>query len=80
MENLIVLEKSTNSHFTKSKDVTILAELDTMTTVVLETKNTMIVEHGHHFSVATDKDTPCVIKITQQEYNPLLEAFQNSFD
>ncbi len=78
--NRIVLEKSTNTHFTES-DVTVDKEMSTMTTVVLtQSKEAMIVEHGHHHTVATEQGAQQVIKITQQEYNPILESFQNSFD
>jgi len=80
MEKTIYLEKSTNTHFTKSKGVTVQKELGKMTTVVLSTNGEMIVEHGHHHTVATDPAVKQVIKITQQEYNPVLKAMQNSFD
>ena len=52
-----------------------------MGTVVLDVADdNMIVEHGHHNTVATETGTKRVIKITQQEYNPILKAFQNAFD
>jgi hypothetical protein len=74
------LEKSTNTHTTKS-DVLVVKELANMTTIVIEAKNNaMIVEHGHHNTVATESDTKHIIKITQQEFNPILKSFQNSFD
>lgn len=77
---MIKLEKSTNTHTTNS-DVEVVKEMNTMTTVVIESKgNSMIVEHGHHNTVATESETKQIIKITQQEYNPLLKAFQNAFD
>lgn len=76
----VVLEKSTNTHFTES-EVEVLKEMNTMSTIVLNQKNnSMIVEHGHHNMVATEKETQQVIKITQQEFNPILKEFQNSFD
>lgn len=79
MNNLVALEKSTNTHTTKS-NVTITDEFEKMTTVIIETNNSVIVEHGHHHTVATEPDTEQVIKITQQEFNPVLNAFQNAFD
>jgi hypothetical protein len=75
-----ILEKSTNTHFTNS-EVIVTKELTNMTTIVIEVKkDNMIVEHGHHKTVATELDTKNVIKITQQEYNPVLKAFNNAFD
>ena len=80
MKKKVVLEKSTNTHFTNN-DVQVVDEIDKMTTLVMEVKDEkMIVEHGHHNTVATEPGTSHVIKITQQEYNPLLNAFQNAFD
>ena len=76
----IVLEKSTNTHLTKSEGVEVVNELDEMTTVVLKTNNQCIVEHGHHATVSTEKDTKHVIKITQQEYNPVTKKLINAFD
>lgn len=76
----VVLEKSTNTHLTNS-DVEVVKEFHTMTTVVLKQKaEGMIVEHGHHNTVATEPTDQQVIKITQQEFNPILAQFQNSFD
>ena len=79
MKKPVVLEASTNTHVTKS-DVEVVKEMNTMTTIVLDTHDKMIVEHGHHRTVATEPDTKRVIKITQQEYNPVLKAMQNAFD
>lgn len=73
------LEKSTNTHFTKN-NVEVVKEFIKMNTIILKPQGNMIVEHGHHNTVSTQKDTKQVIKITQQEYNPLLKVFQNSFD
>lgn len=79
METRKVLEKSTNTHFTDS-DVEIVNEHPKMTTIELKTNGSMIVEHGHHFTVATEIDTVRTVKITQQEYNPILKKMQNAFD
>ena len=40
----------------------------------------MVVEHGTHHTVATEPGTRDIVKITQQEYNPVLRAMQNAFD
>lgn len=74
-----VLEKSTNTHVTNS-DVEVTKEIQDMTTLVINTNGNMIVEHGHHHTVATEHDTMQVIKITQQEFNPVLKKLQNSYD
>jgi len=80
MRKKTILEPSTNTHITTS-NVEIVEKFNKMGTIVIDTKNdNMIVEHGHHNTVATETDTKRVIKITQQEYNPVLQAFQNAFD
>lgn len=76
---VVALEKSTNTHITKS-EVEVIASHHNMNTVVLRATDTVIVEHGHHNTVATEPSTVDVIKITQQEYNPVTQAFRNSFD
>lgn len=76
---MIVLEKSTNTHATKS-DVAVLKEVQEMTTLVLKATQGMIVEHGHHYTVATEPETTEIIKITQQEFDPVTKSFQNSHD
>ena len=80
MKEKTILEPSTNTHITDS-DVNVVKKMDNMGTIVLDVNDdNMIVEHGHHNTVATEPDTKRVIKITQQEYNPILKAFQNAFD
>lgn len=80
MKEKTILEPSTNTHITES-DVNIVDKFQQMGTIVLDVENDeMIVEHGHHHTVATEVGTKRVIKITQQEYNPILKAFQNAFD
>ena len=77
---ITVLEKSTNTHITKSR-IKVVQDLQTMNTMVLQTSgDSVLVEHGEHNVVATEQETPCVIKITQQEYNPISKLLQNSFD
>jgi hypothetical protein len=81
MEKLkIILEPSIHPHFTSSSGVTLVKKLDIMNTIVLETKGRMVVEHEEHPAVATSGKTKQVIKINQQEFNPVLQAMQNSFD
>ncbi|MCK5788797.1 MAG: hypothetical protein KAH32_07350 [Chlamydiia bacterium] len=75
-----VLESSTNTHATESK-VKVVKEFVSMTTMVIDViGDSMIVEHGHHRTVATEPETKRVIKITQQEFNPLTKKLQNAFD
>jgi hypothetical protein len=75
----LVLEKSTNTHVC-STPVEVTSSWNDMATIILSPKGQMIVEHGHHNTVATEEGTKQVIKITQQEYNPVLKAMQNAFD
>lgn len=80
MSEKTVLEPSTNTHVTDS-NVNVVGKFDNMGTIILDVNSdNMIVEHGHHHTVATEPSTTRVIKITQQEYNPVLKAFQNAFD
>ena len=75
----VVLEESTNTH-TLSGDVKVLKKMGKMNTIVLDLNGCAIVEHGHHAIVKTEDCTKRVIKITQQEYNPITKGLQNSFD
>lgn len=80
MENeVIVLEESTNTHTLKGK-AKVVKTMEKMNTVVIDTNNSVIVEHGHHAVVSTESTTKRVIKITQQEFNPVTKALMNSFD
>jgi hypothetical protein len=75
----VVLEQSTNTH-TMIGDVKVVRKIDKMNTVVLDIEGSAIVEHGHHAIVKTEPTTKRVIKITQQEYNPVTKALMNAFD
>ncbi len=75
----VVLEESTNTH-AMIGDVKVISKFNKMNTIVLDTVNGPIVEHGHHAIVRTEPETKRVIKITQQEYNPITKALMNSFD
>lgn len=74
-----ILEPSTNTHSTES-NVEIMQEKSSLNTIVLRTNGEMIVEHGHHFTVATLPETKCVVKVTQQELNPILNLMQEVTD
>ncbi len=75
----VTLEESTNTH-TMTGDVDVVKKMAKMNTVVLDTNGSTIVEHGHHAIVSTEPETKRVIKITQQEYNPVTKALMNAFD
>ncbi|HPC10122.1 MAG TPA: hypothetical protein PLN85_03525 [archaeon] len=77
--NTVVLEKSTNSHVLKGK-VKVLKNMEKMNTIVLECDGGVIVEHGEHATVRTENNTKYVIKITQQEFNPVTKALMNACD
>lgn len=80
-KDVIVLEPSTNTHVVPTdNEVEVVEKVEKMNTFVLNTNGKMIVEHGHHNTVATEPTTRKVIKITQQEYNPILKELQNAFD
>jgi hypothetical protein len=75
----IVLEESTNTH-TMIGDAKVVKKMTKMNTIVLDTNGGSIVEHGHHAVVSTEPTTKRVIKITQQEFNPVTKALMNAFD
>ena len=75
----LVLEESTNTHTLKG-EVSVVKKMNKMNTVVIDTNGSSIVEHGHHEVVSTEPTTKRVIKITQQEYNPVTKALMNAFD
>lgn len=75
----ITLEESTNTHTMKG-DVKMVKKMSKMNTLVLDLDNSAIVEHGHHAVVKTEDETKRVIKITQQEFNPVTKAMMNAFD
>ena len=75
----VLLEESTNTHILKGK-VEVVKKFSKMNTIVLDTNGSTIVEHGHHAVVSTEPETQRVIKITQQEFNPITKAMMNAFD
>ena len=75
----VTLEESTNTH-TMIGEVKVVKKMEKMNTIVLDTNGCSVVEHGHHAIVSTEPETKRVIKITQQEYNPVTRALMNAFD
>lgn len=73
----IILEPSTNTH-TIEGDVTVSKKLDDLNGLVLNCDGKGIVLHGEHGVIVTEEKH--VIKLTQQEVNPLTGQIQNSFD
>jgi hypothetical protein len=73
----LVLEPSTNTHTINGK-VTVVTKLDEMNGLVLETQDNCIVLHGEHGVIATEGEH--IIKLIQQEVNPLTGQMVNSFD
>lgn len=79
-KNVIVLEKSTNTHTLRGEKVEVIKEMKKMNTMVLRLENAAIIEHGEHATVRTEDDTKNIVKITQQEFNPLKKELMNAFD
>jgi UDP-2,3-diacylglucosamine pyrophosphatase LpxH len=75
----VLLEESTNTHILTG-NVEVIKKMSNMNTFVLNTNGCSIVEHGHHAVVSTEPETKRIIKITQQEFNPITRALVNSFD
>jgi|APHig6443718053_1056840.scaffolds.fasta_scaffold1256746_1 hypothetical protein len=75
----VVLEQSSNPHTLKG-NVSVIKKIENMNTMVLELQGAAIVEHGQHATVRTEEDSKNIIKITQQEFNPITKALMNAFD
>lgn len=73
----VVLEPSTNSHEING-DITVIAKTDQLGGIVLKVEGQGIVLHGEHGTIVTDSEN--VIKLVQQELNPVTKLLQNSFD
>ena len=76
-QTTVVLEPSTTTH-TINGAVTVAKTLDDMNGLVLEVEGDGIVLHGEHGVIVTEAAN--VIKLTQQESNPLTGQMQNAFD
>ena len=73
----VVLEPSTNTHVIKG-GVTVTSKTEELNGIVLECEGKGIVLHGEHGVVVTEEKH--VIKLTQQEVNPLTGKLTASFD
>ena len=73
----IVLEPSTNTHTMKG-NVEVIGQLEQLGGVVLQSSGVGVVLHGEHGVICTEELN--VIKLVQQEYNPITKILQNSFD
>ena len=76
-KNTLVLEPSTNTH-TINGEVTLKRKLDNLNGLVIECEGQGVVLHGEHGVVVTE--SAHVIKLTQQEVNPLTGQMVNAFD
>lgn len=78
-ETYVILENSTNAHVLKG-NAEVVKKIDKMNTMVIDLNGAAIVEHGQHATVRTEDDTKNIIKITQQEFNPVTKALMNACD
>jgi hypothetical protein len=78
-EKHVILENSTNAHVLKG-NAEVVKKIDNMNTMVIDLNGAAIVEHGQHATVRTEDDTKNIIKITQQEFNPVTKALMNACD
>lgn len=76
-KTVLVLEPSTNTHKMEGK-VKISAELSELKGIVLVTEGQCMVFHGEHGVIVTEEQN--VIKLIQQELNPLTKKMMNSID
>jgi len=75
----LVLEPSTNTHVLEGKKVLLKKKIGSMGTMVFEAHGAKVV-HGEHAVVQVGNNSPNIIKITQQEYNPITKKLMNAFD
>jgi hypothetical protein len=75
--DMIVLEPSTNTHrmLGRNRSVAHLTELNGMS---ITNEGPAIVLHGEHGVICTESKH--IVKAIQQEYNPVTQMLQNSFD
>lgn len=73
----VVLEPSTNTH-TINGDVIVKNKNLEMGGMVIEVNGPGIVTHGEHGVIVTESKN--IIKLVQQEFNPVLNVLQNAFD
>jgi hypothetical protein len=76
-KNVVVLEPSTNTHKIHG-EVKVIEKLDQLNGLVLETNGECEVLHGEHGVIITEGDN--IIKLNQQEFNPLSKQMQNAYD
>ena len=76
-KDILVLEPSTNTHQLEATQIT-AENLDQFNAIKLIIKGNGLVTHGTHGLVCTESKH--VIKIVQQEFNPVTQSLQNSFD
>ena len=75
-----ILELSTNNHTLRHEKEILVKELDQLSgkqVKISEDDNVKIV-HGEHHLLGIEK--PHLIKVNQQEYNPILNLMQNASD
>lgn len=78
MSKQFILEQSTNTH-KLSADKVVAKEVDgELGGVVLKVEGEGVVTHGEHKTLKTE--CPDVIKINQQEINPLTKKMGAAFD
>ena len=72
-----VLEPSTNTHVIEGNKIN-AEPLEELGGFVLKIEGSGYVLHGEHGLIVTECEN--VIKLVQQEYNPITKKLQNSFD
>lgn len=77
MKNTIVLEPSTNTH-TLVGEAVVVSKLPDLQGLVINNEGTSIITHGEHGVMATR--CPHIIKLTQQECNPITGLLENAYD
>ncbi len=76
-ESVLVLEPSTNTHSIQG-NVKVVTETPELGGMVLKIAGPGIVSHGEHGTIVTESEN--VIKLVQQEFNPVLRTLQNAYD
>lgn len=74
-KNEVVLEASTNTHVMKGKDI-VAKDLGNGNMDI--TAQNAIVTHGEHGTISVESGR--ILKVVQQELNPVTKKMQNAFD
>ena len=78
LQEKLVLEPSTNTHLLETETPVIVKYLTKMNGMCLTVNGKGLVTHGEHGVISTESKH--IIKLNQQEVNPITKLIMNSMD